>query len=112
MKYKLIATFGFVLTGMLTCAQGAPVQENWDQHCAKCHGPDGKGATKMGQKLGVKDYTDPQVQAKFTDEEAFKAIKEGISEEGKKKMQAFGEKLSDDDIHALVKHVRSFKKAG
>lgn len=112
MKYKLMFVFGIALAGALTCARGAPAKENWDQHCAKCHGADGKGATKMGEKLGVKDYTDPQVQAKFTDDEAFKAIKEGVTEDGKKKMQGFGEKLSDDEIHALVKHIREFKKAG
>ena len=46
----------------------------------------------------------------FTDEAAFKAIKEGLKDkEGKTQMKA-AEGLSDDDIKALVKHVRSFKK--
>ena len=112
MKYRLMLASGLILAGALTCVQGAPANENWEQSCAKCHGADGKGATKMGQKVGVKDYTDPQVQAKFTDEQAFKAIKEGVTEDGKKKMQGFGDKLSDDEIHALVKHIREFKKTG
>jgi len=112
MKYKLMIALGCLAAGMLTSAHGAPAKENWDKSCAKCHGADGKGATKMGEKLGVKDYTDPAVQAKFTDEEAFKAIKDGVMEDGKKKMAGFGDKLSDDEIHALVKHIRDFKKAG
>src|SRR5688500_12287701 len=26
----------------------ADAKANWDKHCAKCHGADGKGQTKMG----------------------------------------------------------------
>ena len=32
----------------------------YEQHCASCHGKDGSGATTMGKKLGVKDYTKEQ----------------------------------------------------
>ena len=82
----------------------------WDMNCAACHGKDGKGQTKMGQILGIKDLTDAKVQASFTDDQAIKDIKEGISENGKKKMKAFGDKFSDDDLKVLIAHVRSFKK--
>ena len=50
-------------------------------NCAKCHGDDGKGATKMGTKLGARDYTDAAVQASFTDADATKAIKEGLKKD-------------------------------
>ena len=64
----------------------------------------------MGQKLGIKDFTDAKVQADLKDEEAFKAIKEGVKDkDGKTQMKAV-EGLSDDEIKALVQHVRSFKK--
>ena len=33
----------------------APVAENWENHCAKCHGADGSGNTKIGKKLKLKD---------------------------------------------------------
>ncbi len=99
-----------VLVAGLAAGQAADVKENWTAHCAKCHGAAGKGDTKMGQKVGVKDYTDPKVQASFTDEEAFKATKEGIVDKGKEKMKGFGEKLSDQEIKDLVAHIRSFKK--
>src|ERR1043165_4820996 len=88
----------------------ADVKENWEKACAKCHGPDGKGDTKMGQKLGIKDLTDAKVQAEFKDEQAFKSVKEGIKDnEGKVKMKAV-EGLSDDEIKSLVAHVRTLKK--
>ena len=88
----------------------ADVQANWDKHCLKCHGKDGKGNTKMGKQSGVKDYTDAKVQAEMKDENAIKVIKEGIVEKGKKKMDPYGDKLSDDEIKALIAHMRAFKK--
>jgi cytochrome c553 len=91
-------------------ARAADVKENWTTHCAKCHGEDGKGDTKMGKKAGCKDYTDAKVQADLKDDKATKAIKEGVKEGDKTLMKAFGEVLSDDEIKALVAHVRSFKK--
>ena len=94
-----------------TCnSLAADAKENWEKHCQKCHGPDGKGQTKMGRQSGVKDYTDPKVQAELKDENAIKIIKEGIVEKGKKKMDPYGEKLSDEEIKALVAYIRGFKK--
>jgi cytochrome c553 len=65
----------------------------------------------MGRKLAIKDLTDAKVQAALTDDQATKDIKEGITDNGQTKMKAFGDKLSDDDIKALVAHVRTFKAA-
>jgi hypothetical protein len=70
----------------------------------------GKGDTKMGQKLGAKDYTDAKVQEAMKDDAAFKAIKEGSKDKDGKTLMKPAEDLSDDDIKDLVKLVRSFKK--
>ena len=64
----------------------------------------------MGKKLNTKDYRDAKVQAVFSDAEAERAIKEGVKTNGKETMKAFGSKLSDADIKALVAYIRSFKK--
>lgn len=91
-------------------SRAADAKENWTKNCAKCHGADGKGATAMGKKLGMKDYTDPKVQAEMKDEVAFKSIKEGLKDaSGKVQMKAFVD-LSDDEIKALVAYMRAFKK--
>lgn len=101
-----------ILTATLlvaTLAQAGDAKEIWEKQCVKCHGKEGKGDTKMGQKLSIRDLTDAKVQAELKDEAAFKAIKEGIKKDDKTLMKP-GEGLSDDDIKALVKIVRGFKK--
>jgi len=105
-KVLLLATI--IATSALATTQAADVKENYEKMCQKCHGADGKAKTKMGEKAGAKDFTDAKVQAEITDEKGFKAIKEGIKDGEKTKMKA-AEGLSDDDIKALVKHVRTFK---
>lgn len=98
---------GAVFTGIGFAADAA---SNWTDRCAKCHGADGKGDTKMGKKLSIADLTDAKVQAGFTDEDATKAIKEGVKDKsGKVTMKAI-EGLTDDEVKALVQHVRSLKK--
>ena len=89
---------------------GADAKANYDKHCAKCHGPDGKGQTRMGKQAGAKDYTDAKVQAEMTDDKAFKSIKEGQKVNGKEAMKPFADQLSDDEIKALIAHIRKFKK--
>lgn len=81
----------------------------YDQQCAKCHGADGKGDTKMGKRMGAKDYTDPQVQASLKDEDAVKAIKEGLKKDGKTVMKP-GDGLTDAQVTSLVAYMRTFKK--
>jgi len=91
-------------------AYGADATANWNEHCAKCHGEDGKGNTKMGKKLSIADLTDAKVQAKFTDEQAFKVMKSGLTDDkGKTTMKAI-EGLSDADLKALIPVMRALKK--
>jgi len=106
-KTVVLATLCLLAAGAVVRA--ADVKETWEKNCTKCHGSDGKGDTKMGKKLEVKDYTDAKVQAGMKDEEMTKIIKEGKKEGDKTKMKAFTD-LSDADVKALVAHVRSFKK--
>lgn len=109
MKSIAFIALGLLATSAVS-AHAADAKEAWDKNCAACHGKDGKSDTKMGMKLNAKDLTDPKVQASFTDAKAAQSIKEGIKENGKTVMKAFGDKLSDDEIKALVAHVRTLKK--
>ncbi len=106
---KKILAASLVCLGGLSAAWAADAKSNWDDNCAKCHGADGKGDTKMGKHLQIGDFTDAKVQTGFTDDQAFKAVKEGVKDQdGKTRMKAI-EGLSDDEITALVKYVRGLK---
>ena len=103
-----LASVGFMIGAGLSVA--APVQENWDNHCAKCHGADGTGATKVGKKLKLKDYTDAAAQASFTDEDIVSATANGVKNEaGKEVMKGFSDKLSPEEIQEFVAFIRAFK---
>ena len=107
---KLIALTVATLLVAGASARAADVKENWEKHCVKCHGPDGKGDTKMGKKLEVKDYTDPKIQEKMKDAEMAKQIKEGKKEGDKVRMKAYAEVLTEAEVKDLVAYVRAFKK--
>jgi mono/diheme cytochrome c family protein len=109
MKKLIVIGVALLIVGAVS-VRAADVKENWEKNCTKCHGPDGKGKTKMGEKIGIKDYTDAKVQEALKDDAMTKAIKEGVKDGDKTKMKGFGDVLSDDEIKALVKFVRDFKK--
>ena len=109
MKTTILLAVALFIAAM-TSMRAAEVKENWEKHCQKCHGADGKGQTKMGRQSGVKDYTDPKVQAELKDENAIKIVKEGIVEKDKKKMDPYKDKLTDEEIKALIAYIRAFKK--
>jgi cytochrome c6 len=106
-KIKAISCL-FMLGAALSYA--APASDNWDNNCTKCHGADGKGQTKVGKKLSVKDYTDAKVQADLKDADMAKAIAEGVKDKnGKEKMKGFAPDLTPAEITDLVAHIRKFK---
>jgi len=108
---KKILTLGIAAVAMAAfSARAGDATALYQQNCAKCHGTDGKGDTRIGKKLGVKDYTDPKVQAELKDDAAFKAIKEGLKDKDGNTLMKPAEGMSDDDIKALVGYMRTFKK--
>jgi mono/diheme cytochrome c family protein len=71
--------------------------------CGSCHGANGAGETPVGKSLKVRDLRSGEVQ-KQTDLELTKIISGG-----KGKMPAYGKKMSNDDIQALIAHIRTLK---
>ena len=70
------------------------------QKCASCHGPDGKGQTPMGKKLGAKDLTKEQ------NEPVAELVKD--IENGKPpKMLPYKGKLTPEQIKALAEYVKA-----
>lgn len=109
MKRIVPLVFAMVaIPAMSLCA--ADAKALYEKECVKCHGADGKGDTKMGKKLGAKDYTDAKVQADLKDDAAFKAIKEGLKDKEDKTLMKPIEGATDDEIKGLVSYMRTFKK--
>ena len=72
--------------------------------CASCHRADGKGVEAMKASMkDLPDFTDAAWQRKATDAEMIETIKNGH-----KPMPAYKDKLTEDQIKALVAYVRKF----
>ena len=110
MKKILVAALAATAFTAWAADPPAEIKDPWEKQCVKCHGPEGKGDTKIGKKIGAADFTDPKVQEKFTDEQMFKAIKEGIKDKDDKIKMKAAENVTDDQIKALVRFVRTLKK--
>jgi mono/diheme cytochrome c family protein len=103
----------FALLAQATTPPPAPMtspraaKEIWEERCLACHGEDGKAQTKKGRELKAKDFTRPKWQRHTSDEEIVETIANGIP---KKKMPAFKDKLSAEEILAMVPYLRAFGK--
>ena len=106
-KIVLLASAILAVAALSARADG---KAQYEQECAKCHGADGKGETRMGKKLGCKDYSDAKVQADLKDDAAIKAIKEGVKDKDGKVVMRPTEGVSDADAKAMVDYLRTFKK--
>jgi cytochrome c6 len=79
--------------------------ELYAKNCASCHGRDGRGKTFKGKLKHARDLANSEWQGNVSDERLFNSIMNG-----KGKMPAFGKKLAEQEIDALVAYVRGLKK--
>ena len=104
------STFLLVAVGLLVAslayraavpaADGAAIFKN---NCVMCHGADGKGFSA----LKTPDFTDPTWQSSMKDKQLREVIKNGKKGTA---MAAFGDKLNDEAITAVIGYIRSLKK--
>lgn len=110
-KHAITTIAALALLALPHSGRAADAPDTWTKNCAACHGADGAGHTRAGKMVGAKDLTDAAYQKAFSDDQAFKAIKDGYKDDaGKDKMKPFSAKLSDDEIKALVAYVRTLAK--
>lgn len=98
------------LLAMAGLAQAADHGEQlYETYCMQCHGVQGHGNGVNAAHMSVqpRDHTDTKEMAARTDDELFKVIQQGGKSINKSVlMPMWGGNLSDDDIHALVAHLR------
>ena len=115
LKFSIAAATGamclFVLLGRPTAASSrlspsaADGAALFGSKCILCHGKDGAGLPNWKSK-GQPDLTSAEWQRSHTDAQIAETIKNGKG----KSMPAFKAKLSDDDVNAVVAHIRSLAK--
>jgi cytochrome c6 len=102
----IIALFLLAQAGLPTPAPVAKssLQETWERRCTVCHAAEGTGKTPKGRSLKAPDFTSARWQKHTTDQEIVDAITNGVP---KRKMPAFKDKLSEEDIRAFVPYLRA-----
>ena len=110
----LAGLFAVLFIGQATKTEGrvnvpspmpGDARATFDEQCAKCHGKDGRAKSLHAKHVHARDMTNASWQNEVTDERLFNSISNG-----KGKMPAFGKKLPEDQIDALVRYVRQFKR--
>lgn len=102
-----LALLGAFLVAPALPAAPAEAEALFARHCVSCHGKDGRAQNPAGRKLGVKDLT----QSKASDADIEKQLREGSKDpRGLPRMPAFKDKLSADEIKALIVFVKGLRK--
>ena len=99
----------FLLTSLLLLAAPAfadDAADVWRAKCRNCHGEDGKAQTKVGKAQKIDDFSNAAWQAKHTDADIKEVIRDGVPDT---KMKPYKEKLSAEEIDALVQYIRGLK---
>jgi len=84
-------------------AQG-PGADTYKAKCQMCHGADGLGATPAGKAMKAVPLNDPTIVGK-SDADLIAA-----TTNGKGKMPAYKDKLSEAEIKAAVAYIRTLQK--
>jgi mono/diheme cytochrome c family protein len=81
----------------------------YSMDCALCHGDNGNGKTDLAtsMQLTLSDWTDPKSLATVPDKELFDAIRKG---KGDKMPPEEVGRAKDEEVWALIVHIRSFSK--
>jgi mono/diheme cytochrome c family protein len=95
-------TLSLTLAALLVplAATAADGKEIYTKRCAGCHGADGAGKTTMGEKMGVASLVGTKLSA---------AELQAVISDGRKKMPAYKEKMSADELKAVAEYVKALK---
>ena len=101
---SLVVVLGFLLLPLGLAMAGEPDGKAlYSGKCAMRHGADG-AAKSMWAKQGVKNLNDAAWQKQNADAAIVKAIQAGFPD---RKMPGYKDKLTAEEITAIVKHIRT-----
>ena len=100
-----LSLFTVLSAGNTDEAAAADAGTIYNRQCASCHGRDGRGRTRRGRQTHARDMTNASWQDDVSDERLFNSINNGRG-----KMPAFRKKISENDVDALVGHVRRMRR--
>ncbi len=103
------ATFSFSIPA---AAKETPA-DNYRTYCVQCHGllGNGKGVNIRDMSVQPRDHTDAKAMSGRSDEDLFKVVKEGgLAIDKSVIMPPWGDTFSDEEIHELVRHMRTLCK--
>lgn len=86
-------------------AQVARGRAVYEANCARCHGADGAGRTRMAEFVEPPDMSDPAWQRARSNSRMIASIADGLGQ-----MPGFRKKLSKQEIAAAVAYVRTLRR--
>jgi len=102
-----VRNHAMIVAILLVCASAGYAQSageaTYKAKCAMCHGATGQADTPAGKATKTLPVSDPEVK-KHSAEEMI-----GFVKNGKDKMQAFKDKLTDAQISDVVAYFRTLK---
>jgi cytochrome c oxidase cbb3-type subunit 3 len=95
----VLGSFAFVVS-LVFAAKTPNGADTFREKCTMCHGIDGKGYPA----IKTPDFTDAKWQAAHPDKELMNAIADGVKGTA---MVSFKDKLSQQEMTAVLKYIRS-----
>ena len=108
--YKILLIWSLFLSSQLIAEDGEKGEMLYQAYCTQCHGKNGDGWGVNAASMDVlpKDHTDTKEMISRTDDDIFKAIKEGGKAVSKSSlMPNWDANMTDDEIRDLVAYVRT-----
>lgn len=105
MRCRWLMTLG-LLFGWTISLPADVDRDVFENHCASCHGFDGRARTPQGRKLKAKDLQD----SRLADAGIERLIREGSpTKTGVSVMPAIGKDMTDAEIEAAIRVVKTFR---
>ena len=109
MKAITVAAISALLSPLSHGADDASGERLYTMYCTQCHGMHGNGLGVNSSRMSVqpRSYIEREEMMARSDEELFKVIQQGGKSIDKSNlMPAWGDNLSEEEISALVAHLR------